>query len=408
MFRVSISFNRECIENPGRAAEEQIANNATAFTAGMTVAIAVGSRGVANLSEIVRGVVKGLKALGARPFIFPAMGSHGGATAKGQTALLSCFGITKRSMGCPVRSSMEVVELKSGGLGHRLFMDRNAHEADGILLVNRIKAHTDFHGAHESGLAKMAVIGVGKERQASEMHRFGVHGLRDLMPETADRLFATGKFIGGIALVENAYEQTAVVEFIPAGKIMEREPQLLALAKKRMPRLPVDDIDVLIVDRLGKEISGSGMDTNIIGRIRIPGEPEPKRPRIKSIIVDGLTKESHGNATGMGLADVTTRKFFNSIDFKVTNKNIITSAFLERGKVPIVAENARESLEFATRSCGPAPAGGRRIMRIRDTLHLETVYVSLPIADEIRKKSNITVEDEPVELFDRRGNLRRF
>ena len=318
---------------------------------------------------------------------------------------MSGFGITKKAMGCPVRSSMDVVEVDSKGLGHKLFMDRNAHDADGILLINRIKSHTDFHGPHESGLVKMSVIGVGKERQASEMHQFGVHGLRDLVPKAAERLFATGKFLAGLAIVENGYEQTAVLELVPAKEIMKRETELLDLARRNMPRLPVEDLDLLIVERLGKEISGSGMDTNIIGRIRIPGEAEPKSPRIKSIVVDRLTKESHGNATGMGLADVTTRAFFDSIDFKVTNKNIITSAFLERGKMPIVAESAREAVEFALRSCGPRPKQGWRIIRIRDTLHLDQLYISTVIADELRGRKGIEIDSKPAELFDRRGSL---
>ncbi len=323
LYKAEIKFDRPLVKNVEAAISNQVKRNL--FGNRKNIAIAVGSRGIANIAAIVRQTVRSLRDFGLSPFITPAMGSHGGATAEGQRALLASYRITEAEMGCPIHSSMEVVELNSEGLPHSLSMDRHAFEADGIVLINRIKPHTDFHGRYESGLLKMAVIGLGKERQASAIHSFGVHGLRDLVPKAAARVLDLGKIVAGIAIVENAYDETALIEVIPANQILSREPPLLEQARKNMPRLPVEEIDVLIVDELGKNISGSGMDTNIVGRIRISGEPEPESPKIRSILVDDLTDESHGNATGLGLADVITRRFFKKIDFPVTYRNIITS-----------------------------------------------------------------------------------
>ncbi len=373
-----------------------------------TVAIAVGSRGIANLAKIVQVTVTSVKQFGLSPFIVPAMGSHGGATAEGQASVLASYGITEAAVGCPVRSSMEVVQLPSEGLPHALYMDRWAAEADGIILINRIKPHTDFHGTYESGLVKMAVIGLGKERQAVAIHDFGVHGLRSLVPKAAAKILDLGKILAGIAIVENAYDETAILELVPAYQILGREPALLEHARKNMPRLPVHEIDVLIVDELGKNISGSGMDTNIIGRIRIAGEPDPATPRIRSILVDDLTGESHGNATGLGLADVITRRFYCKVDFPATYRNIITSSFLERGKVPIIAETASEAFQIARRACGAIRPGAERIIRIRNTLHLSEIYISPALVKDLRSRPDLTIADSPTEMFDPKGELTPF
>ncbi len=388
----------------GSVVREQLSTCASRLTrpigAGASIAIAVGSRGIANIDGITRSVVDQLLSLRAKPFIIPAMGSHGGATAEGQLEVLASYNITPETMGCPIRSSMEVVELDRGGLANPLFMDRFAAESDGVILINRIKPHTDFHGRYESGLVKMAVIGLGKERQAGTMHSWGIHGLRDLIPLSAERVFGTGKILAGIGIVENAYDETAIVEAIPGREILSREPELLDAAKQNMPRLPVDEIDVLMVDYLGKNISGSGIDTNIIGRIRIDGEPEPASPRIRSIVVCDLTPETHGNACGMGLADVVTRRFADKIDFKTTNTNIITSGFLERGKLPVVADTDRHAFEIALRAAGCRDVEKARVIRIQDTLHLSEMFVSAALMREIEGREDIEVIGEPVELFD--------
>jgi hypothetical protein len=406
LYKAEVKFDRPVVTDLEGTLQRQL--NRNFFGAGKSIAIAVGSRGVANLATIVRQTVRSLRQFGISPFVIPAMGSHGGATAEGQSELLASYNITESEIGCPVRSSMDVVELDSQGLPHPLYMDRNAFEADGVLLINRIKVHTDFHGSYESGLAKMSVIGLGKERQALVMHSFGVGGLRDLMPKAAARVLDSGKIIGGIAIVENAYDETAIIEVIPANQILPREPALLEEARKNMPRLPVDEIDVLIVDELGKNISGAGMDTNIIGRIRIPGEAEPTSPRIGAIFVNDLTAESHGNAAGLGLADVISRRFHRKIDFSVTYRNIITSSFLERGKMPVVAETAREAFAIALRACGSLAANSERIIRIRNTLHLHDICVSRSVASALQGCAHVRISKEARECFDAAGELSAF
>lgn len=318
------------------------------------------------------------------------MGSHGGASAEGQTAVLESYGVTVEAMGCPIRSSMDVAQIE----GTSLYMDQHAWNSDGVVVINRIKPHTDFRGAIESGVAKMIVIGLGKEKQAHAFHSFGVHGLRDLVPKAAIEIIATGKILLGLGIVENAYDETSIIEAIPPNQILTRESELLDAAKRNMPRLPVEYLDVLIVDRLGKNISGTGMDTNVIGRIRIAGEPELTTPRIKSIVVTDLSEESHGNATGIGLADVVTRQLFDKINFKTTYTNIITSGFLERGKLPVVAETEKDALAIALRGAGCRESTTARVIRIKDTLHLSEILVSDAVLAEIRGRENIEILHE--------------
>ncbi len=406
--KVSVRFPRPQIADIEQTVRKEMTQCQQLFAREATIAVAVGSRGVANLSLIVGVAIAFLKERGTKPFIVPAMGSHGGATADGQRQLLADYGVTEENMGCPIRASMEVVELDHGDLPHRLFMDRLAFGSDGVLLINRIKSHTDFHGSYESGLVKMAVIGLGKERQALEVHRFGACGLRDFIPRAAEKILATGKVLAGLGVVENAYDETAVIEAVPACELLTREPQLLDVARRNMARLPVDAIDVLIVDRLGKNISGTGMDTNVIGRLRISGEPEPESPRIKNIVVTDLTGETHGNATGTGLADVVTQRLFDKIDFGVTYKNVFTSGFLERGKVPIVSATDAEGYTCALRACGPVARGEERVARIRDTLHLGEIYLSPALCAEVRDRADVKAVSGPVEMFNAMGDLNPF
>lgn len=408
MRKARVRFSRSTLENIEETVRAGLIAQRDLFAGRRSIAIAAGSRGIANIQRIIKAAVEAVRELGAEPFVFPAMGSHGGATADGQVQLLASYGIEEKEIGCPVRSSMEVIELDATGLRHGLFMDRIASGADGILLVNRIKPHTDFHARFESGLAKMAVIGLGKERQALEMHHFGTYGLRELLPKAAARILAGGKIVAGIGIIENAYDETARVEVIPGSRILEEEPELLEEARANMPRLPIDEIDILIVDELGKNVSGTGMDTNIIGRIRIPSEPEPPTPRIKTIIVDDLTAESHGNATGMGLADVVTQKFFEKIDFKVTYRNIVTSSFLERGKLPVVADTAAHAFSTALRSCGVIEPGRERVVRIRNTLELGEIYLSEFLAGELSGRDDLGIGAEHVNLLASDGGLQPF
>lgn len=404
--RARVTFPRPTVADVEAEVRAELAGARAGFpAAGGRVAVAVGSRGIANLERIVRTAVAQLRAWGLEPFVVPAMGSHGGATAEGQAALLAGYGITAERVGCPVRSSMEVVELDRGGLPHGLFMDRFAFASDAVLLVNRIKPHTDFHGRYESGLVKMAVIGLGKEPQASAMHRFGVPGLSEGVPRAVERVLATGRIAGGLAIVENAYDETMAVEYVPAAGLLDREPALLELARANMPSLPVRAIDVLLVDRLGKNISGTGLDTNVIGRTRIAGQPEPPAPRIGTIAVFDLTDDSHGNATGAGLADVITRRFFDKIDVGVTYTNVFTSGFPERGKIPLVAPTDADAFLCAWRACGPVPADRLRVIRIKDTLHLSDVFVSAALVPELAARGDVELDTEPVEMFDGDGRV---
>lgn len=375
---------------------------------GSSIAIAVGSRGIDNLEHTVREVVNFVKQQGGHPFIVPAMGSHGGATGEGQAEVLAGYGITKQSMGVPVRSSMEVVELLQGKLNHRIFMDKNAYGSDGVILINKIKPHTDFHSTYESGLVKMAVIGLGKEHGAEAIHQYGVYGLTELIPASAKQIFFTHKILAGIALIENAFDKTMMIKALKGSEIMSEEPKLLDVARANRPTFPVDQIDVLLIDRMGKNISGVGIDTNIIGRIKIYGQQEPTSPDIRSIVVTDLTDKSHGNATGVGLADVITQKVYDKINFDITYKNISTSSFLERGKIPFVAKNDTEALHLGLRNCGNMAPGKERIIRIKDTLHLNELYVSDAVLQELSNNPQIEYIKKNVTMFDEHHALTPF
>jgi len=402
LHKVIQHFNAPRIDDLESHLTKELEKISSRIAAGSSIALAVGSRGIFGIDRIVQTTLSWLKQKKAKPFVVPAMGSHGGATAEGQLEILSSYGIRETTVGAPIRSSMEVVRLSSD-LPVKLFMDTHASRADGIILINRIKPHTDYHSTYESGLVKMAVIGLGKHDQALEIHRFGVPGLRDLIPQCAERIFGTGKILGGVAIVENAYEQAAAVEALPVEAILPEEPRLLRLARTLMPALPSDSIDLLVVDAMGKDISGVGMDTNIIGRIAVRGEIEPEHPRIKAIFVRDLTAGSHGNALGVGLADVISRRLYDKIDFQATLENAYTSSFLSRAKVPIVADSDEQAVDIALRSCGAVAPGQERIMRIRDTLHLEEICVSKMLLEELRPLPNIQVTRQCVALVDSTG-----
>jgi hypothetical protein len=400
-------FERQALPDPVRVLRQQLTRLNEHFPPGARIGVCVGSRGIGNLQSIAREVVAYVKGRGATPFIVPAMGSHGGATAEGQVEVLASYGVAEATVGAPVRATMETVELQKGDLPFAVFMDRHAHESDGVMLINRIKPHSDFHGRYESGLMKMALIGLGKQDGALAIHRFGVAGLRELIGPGARRVLSEGKILGGVALVEDAYHDTMVVRVLKADEIADQEPHLLELARKSMPRLPVRTLDVLIIDRMGKDISGVGMDPNITGRIGVNGEHDPTAPQIGAMIVCDLTDQSHGNAIGVGLADVITRRLYDKIERDAINANVITSNFLERGKIPIAVASDREAFDIALRSCAHASNGSPRIIRILDTLHLEEIYVSSAVLDQLCDGSIDHIERD-VDIFDDAGSLRPF
>ncbi len=408
LIKIRQRFNDKHITDIEGTVRNEIKSSGISIGKGKSIAIAVGSRGIANIDRVAKATVDTVKEMGGNPFIVPAMGSHGGATAEGQKEVLAGYGITEETMDAPIKSSMQVVELPQGDQPNKVYMDKYAYESDGVIIINRIKVHTDFHGPTESGLMKICVIGLGKHKQALEIHRYGVPGLKNLIPGTARQVIKHGKIILGIGLVENAYDKTMEIRALKPSEIEQEEMKLLEINRRNMPKLPVDKLDVLIVDEMGKNVSGSGMDTNIIGRMKIINEKEPESPRITNIITIGITEESHGNAAGMGLADFITKKLFQKVDLKATYENIVTSTFNERGKIPIIAETDRQAVEFALRTCGPIDIENARIIRIKNTLHLSEMYVSKAVLEEIRDKENIEVIGEYRDMFDGGNELIGF
>ena len=353
-----------------------------ALQPGARVAVAAGSRGIANIAQITRTVIDLLKADGARPFVFPAMGSHGGATAAGQKEVLSSYGISEATMGVPVEATMEVVEVDRLDDSTPVLVNRLAAEADGIVLINRVKPHTSFRGRFESGLMKMITIGLGCHRGATFAHAQGAQGLARLVPAVGTAVIERLPVLMGVAIIENAYEQTARLVALKGDQIEAREPALLEEARASMPRLVVKGIDLLIVDEMGKDISGTGMDTNVIGRMMLPGVVEPEDPGVARIMVRGLSERTHGNANGVGLADVITRRLFQQIDFKATYANAFTSTFLNRAYIPVVMETDREAVEAMFEVLRLDEPAAARVVRIRNTLELEHVQISESLARE--------------------------
>jgi hypothetical protein len=347
---------------------------------GQKVAVAAGSRGIANIAAIVAAVIGEFKKLGAAPFIVPAMGSHGGATAEGQAKVLKQLGIEEATMGAPVVSSMEVVEIGKTPGGVPVFLDKAAAEAEGVFVVNRVKPHTDFNGNVGSGLTKMVAIGLGNHQGCVTLH---THGLTANIPLAAKVAINAGRVVGGLAIIENSHEQTAMLRLLLPDEFLTEEPDLLAEARRMMARLPVEDIDVLIVKEMGKNFSGTGMDTNVLGRMRVEGEREPETPRIKRVVVLDLSDKSYGNALGIGLADLTTRRLIDKIDHAAMYTNVLSTSYLERGKIPIFLERDQDAISAALRAIGPVPSAMARVCVIKNTLEMETLYVSEALKAEL-------------------------
>jgi hypothetical protein len=405
LIRVSQHFQSAKLEDFEGTVRAELDGCGSVIRPGCRVAIAVGSRGIAGIDRIVRALVGWLKSKQADPFIVPAMGSHGGATGEGQKGVLAGYGVTEEGVGAPIRSSMAVVELPQGDAGTKVYFDQEARKADATILVNRVKVHTSFHGRYESGLMKMMAIGLGKHAQALAIHQLGVPGLREAMPRVARQVLQHANVVLGLAIVENARDETMLIRALRAADIPDQEPALLDIARANMPSLPVSELDVLIIDEIGKNISGVGLDTNVIGRLKIRGQPEPETPSFRFITIHDLSAGSHGNALGMGLADVTTRRLFEKIDFKATYANVLTSTFLERGKVPIIAETDRQAVEIALEACALPDPGKARIARIRNTLRLEQLQVSPAVLGEIEGLRDVEVVGSSGELFDSGGSL---
>ena len=376
---------------------------------GGEVAIGAGSRGIANLGTIVRGVVAGVREQGYEPFVFPAMGSHGGATAAGQREKLNTLGVSEESVGCEIRATMEVETVgETPERGVPVYADANAVAADAIVMVNRIKPHTDFSGEVESGLSKMLVIGVGKQKGAKMAHDWAVDwSLRNMLPEIASQLLDSLPVAGGVAIVEDEHDDTTIIEGVPASGFLKRERELLETAYERMPTLPFDEMDVLVVDQIGKDVSGQGMDTNVTGRRHFTiNEPEPESPEVKRIYLRGLTEKTKGNAMGMGQADFLHRTVKDELDWSTALINAITASTVRSVRMPPVVENDRAGLLGALGTVGPVAGDEARVLRVTDTMRLQRVYASAPLIEAARDRDDLRVVAEPDDLaFDDDGNF---
>lgn len=372
---------------------------------GRSIAITGGSRGIASIAEVLKAVAKFVWEHGGEPFIFPAMGSHGGATAEGQVEVLSSLGITEETVGAPILATMDVEQVATVD-GEPVYVDKHAAHSDGIIVINRIKHHPDIYRGVGSGLMKMMAVGMGKREGAEVIHSDGVRSMLRFIPKFAETLISKLPIIGCIGLIENGYHQLAHIIPIAPKDVMAVEPRLLSLWNRVRPRLPFDDIDILIVERMGKDIMGTGMDTFVIGRMVIAGQPEPKKPYVRAVVVLDLTEASHGNAAGIGLCTVVTKRLFEKIDWRSTRINTMTSGFIDRMRLPPVMPNDYTAIMYPLMAIRRNDKRQLRLVRIRDTLTLHCFYISEALLDEALKNKRLKVVGGPTELsFCENGNL---
>ena len=406
MMRVRQVFDAAHIEDPISVLLGELNSSGPApeEIRGKRIAIAVGSRGIPHLDEMVRAIITWLKAREGKPFIVPAMGSHGNASAEGQRELLAGYGITETRMGVPILSSMEVVRLGTLDDGTPVYCDRFASEADGLVILNKIKPHTDFKGELESGLAKMMAIGLGNHKGASMFHMMGMDTFPERLPKVAEVFLNTLPILFGVGVVQNAYDELCNLEVVPPDRLMEREAALLKVAKNRMGKFLFDHIDVLIVDEIGKNISGAGLDPNVIGRNfsrNIHGVLD-----VQKLFIRGLTEETHRIGIGISLSDVTTRRCLNQIDFEAVWANAITATVIQAGAIPMYMENDRDALLLAIRTCNNIDFDRARVVRIKNTLELHEIEVSEAFRDEFANRKDLQILGDSYELpFDAEGFL---
>jgi len=365
---------------------------------GQTVAITAGSRGISDIVRILREVVVCVKEAGGIPFIVPAMGSHGGATAQGQVEMLNSLGITEQSVGAPIKSSMEVIQVGVAANGLPAYIDRYAAEAGGIIVINKIKPHVAFHGKIESGLMKMITIGLGKQRGADTCHRLGPRKMSENIVAIARTLLEKTNIIFAVGIIENAYDQTQELAVLGAEEIEKEEPKLLIKARELAPKLIFKDIDALIIKEMGKNISGTGMDTNVIGRYHTDIDKIGSEPNISKIAVLDLTDQSHGNANGIGLADYTTSRLFKKISFEMTYPNSLTTTASLSVKIPMILDNDLLAIKACIK-CSNIPDYSKvRAVMIKNTLELEYIYISESMLEEALQNPRIEILSDPVEL----------
>lgn len=410
MFHAKQTFPREVItpEQIPAVVNQQMGQEqfASLIKPGMNIAITAGSRGIRNVDIITKAVVDFVKSRGANPFIVPAMGSHGGATAEGQLEVLASYNITPETMGCPIKSSMEVVELGVSERGKTVYLDKNAYEADGIIISCRLKPHNAFRGPYESGPCKMMTVGLGKQAGASLVHSDGMDVIAKNIPTMAKVVLEKAKILFAIPCMENAYDETCRIEAILAKDILKREPELLKFAFTNMPKLIVGEGDVLIVDEIGKNYSGTGVDPNITGTFSTPyatGGIQVQRTCFLN-----LSEASHGNALGCGLASAITKKIFDEMDIEKMYPNCITSTVLASARIPCVVANDKEAIQICVRTCNKIDRSKARMVRIANSLHIGEIMLSEAYYEDVKngKYPGVEALDEPEELeFDEAGNL---
>lgn len=406
--RVRRTFHQPEVDDVAAAVARAVTASAlvSRAPAGGRIAITVGSRGIADLSTIVRAAVGSVRSLGFSPFVVAAMGSHGGGTSEGQRALLAELGVTERSAGCPILSAMDTVVLGTDGFGLPIHFDRNAFDADGIVLLNRIKPHTSFTGRYESGLLKMLTIGLGKRQGAAQVHKLGLPGLKRMLPEVGEFLLKRTPVALGVAILENAADRVAKVVAVEPEEILEVEPALLDEARALMPGLPFDQLDVLIVGELGKNYSGTGMDPAVIGRLKVETTRDHPRPVVTRLAVLDVSEESRGNALGVGFADLTTERFVRAIDPTPVRVNSFTSNFLARARVPLAMPTDRDVIAACLDTCWRIDPAEARMAIIPNTLELTSLWVTRPLADEVERLPGLAFETDflPIPL-DASGTL---
>jgi hypothetical protein len=374
---------------------------------GQRIAITCGSRGINHNAIMARAIVDFVKSKGAQPFIVAAMGSHGGATSQGQRQILTDYGITEEAMGCPIKSDMDTVQIGYTEKKHLpVRMDKNAAEADGIILFNRIKPHTSFRGPYESGLMKMMAIGLGKQAGANDIHSKAPGVMYEMVEEYGKTILRNAPVLGGIAIIENAYDETYLCKSLSPQEIIDEEPKLKEISYKTIAHLLFDECDVLVVDKIGKNISGDGMDPNVSGRWVQPRYCSGGIDAEKVVILD-LTDETHGNAQGVGLAEVTTRRLFNKMKLEMTYPTGVTNTFLHLMKIPMIMDNDREAMQLAL-CCVPEADDPEnlKVIRIPNTAHIGEIEISEGMLPLARANPNIEILSEPYDLpFDENGNL---
>ena len=371
---------------------------------GMRIAVTAGSRQIANIVLITRTIVDVVKEKGAHPFVLAAMGSHGGATGEGQRQVLENFGITEESMGCPIKSDMKVVKTGVNEEGMDVLLDKNAVEADGIIISCRIKPHTCFRGPYESGIMKMMTIGLGKQAGAAVCHEAGFKYMAKYVPMFGRAILKQVKILFAVAVLENAYDETAKVVVLNHDEIEEKEPFYLEEAKAMLPRIHVPECDVLICDTIGKNFSGSGMDPNITGTFVTPFASGGLKSQRVAVL--DLSKDSHHSGVGIGMAHATTRRFFEKMDFELTYPNLITSTVIENARIPLVMKNDREAVQVCIKTCTDIDRNNIRIVRISNSLKVEHICLSEAYYEEAKSNPNLEIESDPAPMaFDENGNL---